>query len=572
MPFLGGSSKQSPSDKLNQAAKKNQKKKQPSTETVIVEGPMVGKIMPKNFEVLERYALTPPFAYAVIAEDTSLKLPYYFIDELELTQNEKVLYNNIISVLQTELKAPRDDVDPKKYFAEQARVIADRYKLTQQKSVQVSWAKILYYAERDLVGFGGIDALMRDPNIEDVSVDGAGKGVFVYHRRYESIETNLTFSNEQRLDDMIVRLVHMSGKHVSTAFPIVDATLPGGHRLAATFRREVSPQGSTMTIRKFRKDPITIIDLINFGVLDYTIAAYAWLLIENRFTAVVVGATASGKTTFLNALLSMINPNSKIVTIEEVQEVNIHHVNWAPLISRLSYGLSENNVGEVTLFNLVKAAMRMRPDIMVVGEVRGEEAYALFQAISTGHGGLATLHAEDAGSAIQRLTSKPMDVAPSYLSFLDLTFSVRRVAIPDPTNPGNPRIVRRVISVDEIIDATKWVQSFVWDPSKDKFYQYLDKSVKLRKLAKDYGKSMSDIMKEIANRIQVLQWLRSRNIRNYIEISTVFSQYHADPQGVLSKIRVEAMSKSVFEKSEGEGGGEGEEQEEDIVVEQDSGE
>jgi len=554
-------------DQLTQSPKKNQKGKQGLAEQVIVEGPMVGKTMPKNFEVLERYALTPPFAYAVIAEDTSLKLPYYFIDELELTQNEKILYNNIISVLQTELKAPRDDVDPKKYFAEQARIIADRYKLTQQKTVQVSWAKILYYAERDLVGFGGIDALMRDPNIEDVSVDGAGKGVFVYHRRYESIETNLSFSNEQRLDDMIVRLVHMSGKHVSTAFPIVDATLPGGHRLAATFRREVSPQGSTMTIRKFRKDPITIIDLINFGVLDYTIAAYAWLLIENRFTAVVVGATASGKTTFLNALLSMINPNSKIVTIEEVQEVNIHHVNWAPLISRLSYGLSENNVGEVTLFNLVKAAMRMRPDIMVVGEVRGEEAYALFQAISTGHGGLATLHAEDAGSAIQRLTSKPMDVAPSYLSFLDLTFSVRRVAIPDPANPGNPRIVRRVISVDEIIDSTKWVQSFVWDPSKDKFYQYLDKSIKLRKLAKDYGKSMSDIMKEIANRIQVLQWLRSRNIRNYIEISTVFSQYHADPQGVLSKIRVEAMSKSVFEKPEVEDG-----EEQDIAADQDSGE
>jgi len=547
--FLGKSKKkEAPANKLSEATKKSQKKKT-KDEPIIIEGPMVGKIMPKNFEVLERYALTPPFAYAVIAEDTALKLPYYFIDELELTINEKSLYNNIISVLQTELKAPRDDVDPKKYFAEQARIIADRYKLTQQKSVQVSWAKILYYAERDLVGFGGIDALMRDPNIEDVSVDGAAKGVFVYHRRYESIETNLSFSNEQKLDDMIVRLVHMSGKHVSTAFPIVDATLPGGHRLAATFRREVSPQGSTMTIRKFRKDPITIIDLINFGVLDYTIAAYAWLLIENRFTAVVVGATASG-TTFLNALLSMINPNSKIVTIEEVQEVNIHHVNWAPLVSRLSYGLSENNVGEITLFNLVKAAMRMRPDIMVVGEVRGEEAYALFQAISTGHGGLATLHAEDAGSAIQRLTSKPMDVAPSYLSFLDLTFSVRRVAIPDPTNPGTPKIVRRVISVDEVIDATKWIQAFVWDPTKDKFYQYLDKSVKLRKLAKDYGKSMNEIMKEMANRILVLQWLRSRNIRNYIEISTVFSQYHADPQSVLSKIRVEAMSKSIFEKED----------------------
>ena len=565
-PGFGGG-KKSGADKLEEAAQKTKVKKSPtsSTQVAIVEGPMIGKTIPKNFEVLERYALTPPFAYAVIAEDTALKLPFYFIDELELTLNEKTLYNNIISVLQTELKAPRDDVDPKKYFADQARIIADRYKLTQQKNVQVSWAKILYYAERDLVGFGGIDALMRDPNIEDISVDGAGKGVFVYHRRYESIETNLSFQNEQRLDDMIVRLVHMSGKHVSTAFPIVDATLPGGHRLAATFRREVSPQGSTMTIRKFRKDPITIIDLINYGVLDYTIAAYAWLLIENRFTAVVVGATASGKTTFLNALLSMINPNSKIVTIEEVQEINIHHINWAPLVSRLSYGLSENNIGEVTLFNLVKAAMRMRPDIIVVGEVRGEEAYALFQAISTGHGGLATLHAEDAGSAIQRLTSKPMDVAPSYLSFLDLTFSVRRVAIPDPTNPGSPRIVRRVISVDEIIDSSKWVQSFVWDPTKDKFYQYLDKSVKLRKLAKDYGKSMSDIMKEIANRIQVLQWLRSRNIRNYIEISTVFSQYHADPQGVLSKIRVEAMAKSVAEPQEEE------QEQEDLPPEEDEG-
>ncbi len=515
-----------------------------------VEGPMVGRPIPKNYEVLERYALTPPFAYAVIAEDTSQKLPYYYVDELELTTKELTLYNNILTVLQTELRAPREDVDPKKYFAEQARLISDRYKLTQGKSVQISWAKILYYAERDLVGFGAIDALMRDPNIEDVSVDGTGKSVFIYHRKYESIETNVTYKTEEKLDDAIVRLVHMSGKHVSTAFPIVDATLPGGHRLAATFRREVSPQGSTLTIRKFRKDPITIIDLINYGVLDYNIAAYAWLLIENRATAVVVGATASGKTTFLNALLSMVNPNSKIVTIEEVQEINIHHINWAALVSRLSYGLSETNIGEVSLFNLVKTAMRMRPDIMVVGEVRGEEAYALFQAISTGHGGLATLHAEDASSAIQRLTSKPMDVAPSYISFLDLIFSVRRVAMPDQSSPGSPRIVRRVMSVEEVESANKYVQSFVWDPNRDKFLEFLENSVKLKKLAKDYGKPMKSILAEIKNRILVLQWLRSRNIRNYIEISTVFSQYHNDPEGMIARIKAESVVRPLFQEQQ----------------------
>ena len=386
-----------------------------------------------------------------------------------------------------------------------------------------------------MVGFGPLDPLMRDLNIEDISVDGAKRPVFIYHKKHESLETNLTFPNEQKLDDAIVRLVHMSGKHVSTAFPIVDATMPGKHRLAATFRKEVSPQGSTLTIRKFRADPITVTDLINFGALDYAIAAYAWLLIENRSTALVVGATASGKTTFLNALLSMINPNSKIVTIEEVQEINIHHSNWAPLVSRLSYGITEESIGEISLFHLVKAAMRMRPDIMIVGEVRGEEAYALFQAISTGHGGLATLHADDAGSAIQRLTSKPMDVAPSYLSFLDLIFSIRRVAIPDPTNLGNPKIVRRIMSVDEILDSNRWVQTFAWDPTKDKYLEFMEKSVKLRKLAKDRGKTMKDMVDEIQNRMLILQWLRTRNIRNYIEISTIFSQYHADPESVLTK-------------------------------------
>ena len=536
-------SKKTPSENLAAAAKLA---RSDSKETIL-EGPMIGKPMPKNYEILEKYSLAPPFAYAMITQEPSQKLPYYYVDELELSPRELQLYSNILSVLQTELRAPREDVDPKKYFADQARLIADRYKLTQGRNVQVSWAKILYYAERDLVGFGMIDALMRDPNIEDVSVDGIGKSVFVYHRKYESIETNLSFPNEEKLDDSIVRLVHMSGKHVSTAFPIVDATLPGGHRLAATFRKEVSPQGSTLTIRKFRKDPITIIDLINFGVLDYNIAAYAWLLIENRFTAVVVGATASGKTTFLNALLSMVNPNSKIVTIEEVQEINIHHVNWAALVSRLSYGLTENNIGEVSLFNLVKTAMRMRPDIMVVGEVRGEEAYALFQAISTGHGGLATLHAEDASSAIQRLTSKPMDVAPSYINFLDLIFSVRRVAIPNASNPGSPKIARRVLAVEEVDSATKYIHSFIWDPTKDKFHEFLQNSLKLKKLAKDYGKSMKDIIQEINNRILVLQWLRSRNIRNFIEISTVFSQYPNDPKSMITRIKVDSVSRPMME-------------------------
>ncbi len=524
-------------------------KQKKDDKTQQIGGPMVGAPVPKNFRVVERYPLSPPFAYAVIAEDPDKRLPYYFVDELELSGAEKELYSNIIATLQVELKAPRDDINPKKYFAQQAQLIADRYQLTQRKNTTVSWAKILYFAERDMVGFGAIDPLMRDASIEDISVDGTVKPVYVYHRKYESLETNLKYPSEEKLDDSIVRLVHMSGKHVSTAFPIVDATLPGRHRLAATFRKEVSPEGSTMTIRKFRQDPISIIDLINFGVIDHIVAAYSWLLFENRATAIVVGATASGKTTFLNALLSMVNPNSKIVTIEEVQEINIHHTNWAPLVSRLSYGITEQSIGEISLFNLVKVAMRMRPDIIVLGEVRGEEAYALFQAISTGHGGISTLHAEEAKSAIQRLTSKPMDVAPSYISFLDLVYSVRRVAIPNPADPDNPKIVRRLIALEEIFDVNKSLKVFSWDPVKDEFQSSIDKSLKLRKFASDRGKTMREVLFEINNRIQVLQWLRAKNIRNYIELSTIFSQYHNDPESVLQRIRQESVSTSGPEDS-----------------------
>ena len=212
-------------------------------EVKVIEGPMAATPIPQNFQVIEKYSLTPPFAYAVIAQDPEDKLPRYFIDEVPLSEQEKILYDKIITTLQFEIKAPRTEMDPRKYFADQAQRTANRYRMMPQYTRRVSWPLLLYYAERDMVGFGGLDPLMRDPNIEDVSIDSIKKPVFVFHRRYETLETNLSFDDEEKLDDTIVRLAHMSGKHVSTAFPIVDATLPGRHRLSATFRKEITPQG-----------------------------------------------------------------------------------------------------------------------------------------------------------------------------------------------------------------------------------------------------------------------------------------------------------------------------------------
>ncbi len=485
--------------------------------------PFTGAPLPPTWEVIERYALNAPFAYAVIAEDPSNSTEKYFLDEVALTAKEAAIYTYLLDTLESELTVPRSEIDPRKYFAEQARKIVTKYGI---KAAQLSWPKILYFSERDLVGFSILDGPMRDPNIEDISVDGVSKPLFVYQRKFENMETNIVFSQDEELNNLISRLAHMAGKHVSTAYPIVQGTLPGRHRLSGTFRREVSPYGGTLTIRKFREDPITLIDMLNMNVIDYNLAAYVWMLMENRSTAIVAGATGSGKTTFLNALLTLTRMNSKIVTIEEVQEINIAHPNWTALLSRASYGTLEEVGREVGLFDLVKAAMRMRPDILVVGEIRGEEAYVLFQAISTGHGGLCTLHADDAASAIQRLTSKPMDVPAAFIPFLDLIFTVRRISI--PAAGGGFRTVRRVLAVDEVVGVGNYVRMFRWDPATDKqVYSPLKTSVKLTKLARDIGISLPEIADEINRRGIVLRWIQQKGIRNFKEVSAIFEDYRA---------------------------------------------
>jgi len=282
--------------------------------------PPTGKRLPSDFKVIDRYPLLMPFSYGVIAEAPGSTSKLYYVDEVALTQPEVAAYNYIQSAMENELVVPRSKVDPKEYFRLEAKKVSRKYSIGLTK---LSWSKILYYAERDIAGFGVLDGLMRDSSIEDISVDGVNNPVLVYHKKYERIPTNIYFDDEIILNDLIARFAHVAGKHISVAFPIMQGILPGGHRVMATFRKEVSPHGGTMSIRKFREDPITIIDMLELGVLDSYAAAYLWFLMENRSTAIIVGATGAGKTTTLNALLTLTPVNSKIVTIEEVQEINL---------------------------------------------------------------------------------------------------------------------------------------------------------------------------------------------------------------------------------------------------------
>jgi flagellar protein FlaI len=492
------------------------------------------KPVPKGFKVVDRYPLYEPFAHVAIVQNPKTGEYKYILDELQLDPLERSVYNRILEILLAEIESPKEEIlDPRKFFAEEAKKIVDKYRISLGWLPDVSWYKILYHAERDLVGFGRIDPLMRDPNIEDISCDGVNKPVYVWHRNYESIETNLEFETDEELDNMVVKLVHMAGKHVSSAFPIVDASLPGKHRLAVCYRREVTPFGTAFTIRKFREDPYSIIDLINLGTFSEEMAAYFWICLENRASVMVLGGTAAGKTTALNALACLIKPGSKIITIEETAELNLPHENWVSLIARQSYGLGGSSVGEVTLFDLVKTSMRHRPDILIVGEVRGQEAYVLFQALATGHGGMCTMHAENLDSAIKRLTQKPMDIAPAYIPLMNIVLSVQRVHL---LKSGEKKAYRRVMNVNEIADYEDYRTVFKWHPTKDEHLPALNKSVMLAGISERLGVSKKDLLEEIERRKEILHWMRERNIRSYRDVAAIIAEYYARPKQIYEKV------------------------------------
>jgi len=358
-----------------------------------------------SVEEIELYPVNEPYAYIRLTYDTATHEYTYNVLEPELTPAETEILKELKERLFERLEISTKSLNPESARALLRNAVMEIIRDYGITLPQLGMEKIFYHVVRDFLGEGLIDAIMHDRYIEDISCDGVGTPLFIYHTRYESLRTNLVYESAEDLDSFVIKLAQRAGKYISIADPMLDATMGDGSRIQMTLGSEVTAHGSTFTIRKFKDEPITPTDLIEWSTFSPLSVAYFWLAVESGKSAIFAGGTASGKTTTLNALALFIPPLAKIVSIEDTRELKLPHPNWIPSVTRESFDIAGR--GTIDMYELLRAALRQRPEYLIVGEVRGKEAVTLFQAMSTGHVTYATMHADSVTSAVHRLENPP---------------------------------------------------------------------------------------------------------------------------------------------------------------------
>jgi flagellar protein FlaI len=483
------------------------------------------------------YPIQEPHVYAaVVTEPNTQRIKYEVIEPTLFKEEEKQLKeikNILIEEIDVNLKEIGTRHKAENYLKTKIREIIKDYQL---KIDEEAVDKLLYYIIRDFLGYGKIDPLMKDPLIEDISADGVKIPIYVWHRNYESLQTNIIFKSNEELNSFVVRLAYLARKNISLAMPILDASLPDGSRIQMTYGNEVTRRGSTFTIRRFRTDPLTISDLISLGTISSEMAAYFWYAIENRASILVAGGVATGKTTILNCFSMFIKPGLKLVSVEDTAELNLPHENWIPSVARTGFGDTENRVGAITLFDLLRAAVRQRPDYLLVGEVRGKEAYTLFQAMATGHLGMGTIHGESASSVIHRLESEPMNIPKPLLTMIDaITVQLRTEVNGKPAR--RTRAVTEIVGLDPKTRELITNQVYQWKSKQDTF-EYSGHSHILEEKMKRYGLDEEEILEELNKRKTVLDWMVRNGIRKYTDVASVIRDYYADSARLFRKARM----------------------------------
>jgi archaeal flagellar protein FlaI len=489
---------------------------------------------PEGWEEKSFRAIEAPYSFSRILHHAATGESLYEVLEPQLSGRERKVLAFVQDALVRGLSIDPGDlsvIERERYLLEGVRQVLRDYRI---RIDTVSQARIEYFVRRDFLGYGPITALMVDPDIEDISCDGVGVGLFVFHRSRESLPTSVRFANDAELDGFVIRLAQRAGKAISISEPMLDAALPDGSRLQATLGKEVTQNGSTFTIRRFKPDPFTPLDLVRFGTMSLQMLAWFWLVVENGKSLIFSGGTASGKTTGLNAICQFIPAGAKVVSIEDTREVNLPHENWIKAVTRS--GSSIEGSGEIGMFELLKAALRQRPEYILVGEVRGVEATVAFQAMATGHTVYSTMHADSARSVVYRLENDPINIPRLVLQALDV------ITIQSQARVKGQR-VRRVKEVVELVGmdpATRELLTntvFRWDAGTDTF-DTLTRSYLLDQIAGDRNWPAGRMAQELARRTAILGVLIERGVTSVRELTDLVKAYARDPDAVAASLGV----------------------------------
>lgn len=485
----------------------------------------------ETFRLEEEYWLQEYQSAVAIFTNKSTGEQIYHVMEPDLTEDEYLLYKTLEDrlrekILLRESTADRDALSD--ILRERVEEIIGQLR---ENPPAESVEKLTYYLQRNLIGHGRIQPLMQDPKLEEISCNGPGdKPLFVFHQEYDNAETNIRFDHEE-LRPYVRKLAQRSGKDISTANPTQGTTLVDGSRVQLTLE-EVSPGGETFTIRKFRDDPFTPVDLIDYGTFSAEQLAYLWYLVENETSGIVAGGTGAGKTTSLNAMALFINPGEKVVTIEDTREVKIPQKNYVSTLTR--EGFTTQGDEDIDMFDLLVDSLRMRPEYLIVGEVRDAEAYNLFQAMNTGHTSYATLHADSMHTVLSRLQSQPMNIPKNLIAELGFT-TVQTTAEVDGEKVRRCQAIYEIIDLDTKADEIKYQPLFDWDPATDTMRGDIDKS----RLVEDLRRAGKDPVTEIEQRKRVLEYLVANDITDYEPVTSIVRAFMRAPETVLKQVDAE---------------------------------
>jgi len=495
--------------------------------------PPMKKIKDKT-KINVRYCIVSPFCYVHIHWDPKIYEVVYEVEEPILNKKEKVQKEQIISTLRRMINFDEVLEGKKETLFE---YIDRRFKLLAMelglKMSYETYKKIYYYLCRDFIGFNEADPLLRDYFVEDIECNGSRSPVYLIHRIFRQLKTNLVFENNSRLESFVEKLAQRSGKYISYSQPILDASLPDGSRVNATYTKDITSKGPTFTIRKFTKVPWTPSQLIGFNTLSPEMLAYLWLLVEYKMNLLIVGGTASGKTTLLNALAFFIPPEDRVVTIEDTRELNLPRENWLPGVSRGATGVG--NMGKITLFELLRASFRQVPDYVIVGEVRGKEASVLFQGMASGHSSISTMHADSVETVMKRLETPPIELSGTLLNVLD-SICIMTHAIVNKQETRKLREIVEIVNVDN--DGTALTNTpFIWNAAEDRFY-FKKESKVFQKITTRYGLDKEVLFLEFRRRAELLYKMYQQKVFDFQEVQDIINEYYKKPQEILKRFNI----------------------------------